>query len=147
MERNTRQICRITTEPIAPDELNKFFDDPACGAVATFTGKVRNHHDGHAVASLTYEAHTTMAEKILREIAEEARGNFGIRRLIVVHRVGRLSVGETAVWIGAESPHRDAAFSACRYAIEEIKKRLPVWKKEERVDGTTHWIEGCHDII
>lgn len=147
MEETSRDICRIVMEPILPAEWDKFFNDPGCGALTTFTGKVRNHHDGHAVTSLTYEAHPVMAEKILHEIADEAHRNFAIRRLVVVHRVGRLSVGDTAVWIGASSPHRDAAFGACRYTIEEIKKRVPIWKREERADGTSHWIEGCHDNV
>lgn len=145
METKSGDTCQITTEPISPAELDALFDDPSCGAIATFTGKVRNHHEGRAVTSLTYEAHQVMAEKILREIADEAHRSFAIRRLIVVHRIGRLSVGETAVWIGACSPHRDAAFAACRYVIEEIKKRVPIWKKEQGVDGTTEWLGGCHD--
>lgn len=147
MENNLRDICRITTEPISPLALQEIFDDPSCGALTTFTGKVRNHHEGQSVKTLTYEAHTEMAEKILHEIVWEARRMFDTRRLIVVHRVGHLSVGETAVWIGAESPHRDSAFGACRYVIEEVKKRLPIWKKEHRADGSTRWMEGCHEIV
>ena len=83
---------------------------------------------------------------MLREISFKATRLLLFRRVIIVHRVGHLAIGETAVWIGAESPHRDAAFAACRYAIEEIKKRVPIWKKEERGDGSTRWMGGCEEI-
>lgn len=143
METKTQDICEITTEPIRPSRLNELFDDPSCGALTTFTGKVRDHHKERAVLSLTYEANTPMSEKILREIIGEARRALEVKRLIVVHRIGDLSVGEVAVWIGVESAHRDSAFGACRYIIEEIKKRVPIWKKERGVDGSERWLEVC----
>ncbi len=112
------------------------------GAVALFLGIVRNHADDRPVRGMTYEAYEEMAEPVLAEIAREAAERLGTDRLAVVHRVGELAVGEVSVAIAASSPHRAESFDATRYVIEEIKKRLPVWKKEHYTDGGAGWVEG-----
>lgn len=112
------------------------------GAAVLFLGVVRNHADERPVRGITYEAYEEMAAPVLAEIAREAAERLGTDRLAVVHRVGELSVGEVSVAIAASSPHRAEAFDATRYVIEEIKKRLPVWKKEHYADGGADWVEG-----
>lgn len=112
------------------------------GAAVLFLGVVRNHADDRPVRGMTYESYEEMATPVLAEIAREAAERLGTDRLAVVHRVGKLSVGEVSVAIAASSPHRAESFDATRYVIEEIKKRLPVWKKEHYADGGTGWVEG-----
>ena len=112
------------------------------GAAVLFLGIVRDHADGRPVTGMTYEAYEEMAEPVLREIALEAAQRSGSDRVAVVHRVGDLRVGEASVAIAVSSPHRAEAFDASRYVIEEIKKRLPVWKKEHYADGSREWVAG-----
>lgn len=112
------------------------------GAAMLFLGTVRNHADERPVSGITYEAYEEMATAVLSEIAREAAEILGTPRLAVVHRVGELAVGEHSVAIAASSPHRAQAFDASRYVIEEIKKRLPVWKKEHYTDGREEWVAG-----
>lgn len=112
------------------------------GAAILFLGTVRNHADERPVEGITYESYEAMAEPVLQEIADEAAEILGTDRLAVVHRVGELAVGEHSVAIAASSPHRAQAFEASRYVIEEIKKRLPVWKKEHYTDGRDEWVRG-----
>lgn len=116
--------------------------DPADGAQLLFVGVVRNHADGRSVSGMTYEAYAGMAEEVLREIVAEAVEIAGTDRLAVVHRVGELSIGEPSVAIAVSSPHRDEAYRASRHVIEEIKKRLPVWKHEHYTDGESGWVPG-----
>ena len=111
------------------------------GAVATFEGVVRNHHAGKAVQYLEYEAYVPMAQKVLREVATEAAERWPIEAIAVVHRTGRLEVGEVSVAIAVSAAHRGDAFDALRYTIDELKDRAPVWKRETGPDGS-HWIEG-----
>jgi molybdopterin synthase catalytic subunit len=112
------------------------------GAVILFLGVVRNHAEGRAVRGMRYEAYRAMAEEVLAVIVAEAAARLGAREVVAVHRVGELTVGEVSVAIAAASPHRAEAFDAARYVIEEIKKRLPVWKREHYVDGEDRWVEG-----
>lgn len=133
----------ITTITIPVDQLTNNLENKSCGAVVTFAGKVRNHHDDKIVLSLTYEVYIPMAKKIFLAIATEAKKRFGVQALHIVHRVGPLAIGEVAVWIGVESSHRKEAFLACQYAIDEIKKRAPIWKKEIYKDGKSQWVETC----
>jgi molybdopterin synthase catalytic subunit len=112
------------------------------GATVLFLGTVRNHADARAVTGVTYEAYEEMAAPVLAEVAREAAELLGTDRLAVVHRVGELGVGEHSVAIAASSPHRAQAYEASRYVIEEIKKRLPVWKKEHYADGRDGWVGG-----
>lgn len=133
----------ITQQPIQPALLEQEMQDSTCGAVVAFVGKVRNHHQGKKVTSLTYEAHIPMVQKIFNEIIMEAKEKFGVRDVRVVHRVGDLNIGDVAVWIGAQSAHRKEAFQACEYTINELKSRAPIWKKEHYQEGEAQWV-SCH---
>ena len=115
---------------------------PAHGATASFVSVVRNEHEGRRVVAVTYDAFEPLAAKVLAAIVAEASAKFGAR-VLAEHRVGRLAVGEAGVAIAAGAPHRAEAFEACRYVIEEIKRRLPVWKREHYVDGDSAWLSGC----
>jgi molybdopterin synthase catalytic subunit len=132
----------ITREPIDPAGVLARVGADEDGAVLLFLGIVRDHNDGAAVRGLTYEAYDEMATRVLDEIAGEAAERLGTDRIAVVHRVGELGIGEASVAIAASSPHRAESFDATRYVIEEIKKRLPVWKKEHYVEGGAEWLEG-----
>ncbi|MBM4185336.1 MAG: molybdenum cofactor biosynthesis protein MoaE [Gemmatimonadetes bacterium] len=112
------------------------------GAVLLFLGTVRNHAGGEPVEGMTYEAYESMATPVLAQIAHEAAGRLGTDRVVVVHRVGELAIGDVSVAIAVSSPHRAQAYDASRYVIEEIKKRLPVWKREHYTSGRSEWVEG-----
>ena len=113
---------------------------PDAGALCIFEGWVRNNHQGRAVLSLEYEAATELCQSEGDRLLADARGQFDILDAVVVHRTGHLHVGDVAVWIGVASGHRDTAFAACRFLIEEIKVRLPIWKKEHYAQGDATWI-------
>ena len=119
--------------------------DPACGGYASFEGWVRNHNEGRRVLRLEYEAYEALALKEGERIVAEALERFGVRRIACVHRVGELAIGELAVWVGVSAAHRDEAFAACRYVIDEVKQRLPIWKKEHYPEGDSGWVncERC----
>ena len=133
----------LTRQPIS---LGEFFTAPAssCGALVSFVGVVRNRHRGRAVRSLLYECYVPMAEKMLAGIVAEAKERWPVDEVRVLHRVGPLEVGEAAVAIAVTSGHRDEAFAACRFVIEEIKHRVPIWKKEFYEDGTAEWTACAH---
>lgn len=118
--------------------------DPACGAFVVFEGWVRNHNEGREVLRLEYEVYEPMALKLGEEIIGEARQRFDIRQAAAIHRQGELALTEPAVIVGVSSPHRAAAFEACRYIIDEIKHRLPIWKKEHYADGSADWVDCRH---
>ena len=111
------------------------------GAVASFDGCVRNHSHGRATLYLEYEAYEEMALVKMREIAAHIHANYPIRRVAILHRLGRLEIGETSVFIAVSAAHRAAAFDACRYAIDTLKKTVPIWKKEFFADGAV-WADG-----
>src|SRR5258705_3256597 len=111
------------------------------GAVAACDGCVRNHSHGRSTLHLEYEAYESMALSKMREIAEHLHGHYAIDRVAMVHRLGRLEIGETSVFIVVSSAHRAAAFDACRYAIDSLKKTVPIWKKEFFADGAV-WADG-----
>src|SRR4051812_36563322 len=119
--------------------------DDACGGYAEFEGWVRNHNEGHAVTRLEYEAFAELAEKEGARIVAEAVQKYGVRRAAGVHRIGSLGIGDVAVWVGVSGAHRDEAFRACRYIIDEVKHRVPIWKKEHTVTGDSGWVncERC----
>jgi molybdopterin synthase catalytic subunit len=119
--------------------------DPACGGYAAFEGWVRDCNEGQRVRRLEYEAYETLAVREAERIVAEALSRFGVRHAACAHRVGELAVGELAVWVGVSAPHRDEAFRACRYIIDEIKHRLPIWKKEHYLNGDSGWVncERC----
>jgi molybdopterin synthase catalytic subunit len=112
------------------------------GAIAAFTGLVRDHNQGRAVKFLEYEAYEPLAVKALDRIREEARAAWPATRLAVHHRIGRLEIGEASIIIVAASPHRGDAFAACRYTIERVKQIVPIWK-HEHFDGGEVWLEGA----
>lgn len=141
----SRARVGIVQDPIDPAEVLAQVGDACDGAVLLFLGTVRDHADGRAVGGLHYEAYQTMAEKALSAIVYEASRRLGTERIAVVHRVGELAVGEVSVAIAVSSPHRAEAYDASRYVIEEIKKRLPVWKRERFAEGETRWVRG-HDL-
>jgi molybdopterin synthase catalytic subunit len=111
------------------------------GAVVVFDGIVRNHSRGRRTLYLDYEAYEEMAMRQMRELGEKARERFGVRQVTVVHRLGRLEIGETSVLIVVASAHRSAAFEACRWLIDSLKQSVPIWKKETFVDGQV-WAPG-----
>ncbi len=112
----------------------------SAGACASFEGWVRDHHDGRIVVGLRYEAYTMLAEAEGERILEEATAKFAIADARCMHRTGDLAVGEMAVWVGVCTAHRDAAFDACRFIIDEVKSRVPIWKHERYADGAAQWL-------
>ena len=133
----------ITSEAILSAELIIRLENPDCGAIATFLGTVRQHNNDRQVIQLYYQSYKTLAVKEGNKILGEAKKQFNIVNALCVHRVGNLNIGETAVWIGVNAGHRDAAFDACRYIIDEVKTRIPIWKKEIYVDGDSGWLESA----
>lgn len=132
----------IVTEPILPDAILRDFPASEDGACLLFLGVVRDHNEGRAVSGLGYEVYQGMAEKTLAEIASEASLKFGTDRIKVLHRVGELSVGEISTAIATATPHRGEAYEASRYIIEELKRRLPIWKREHYLEGESQWVAG-----
>lgn len=112
------------------------------GAIATFVGVVRDVNAGAAVTGIEYEAYGAMADRELRAILAEAEARWAGVRLAARHRVGFLAVGEASVAVAASSPHRAPAFDACRYVVEELKRRVPIWKREHYADGRRSWVDG-----
>ncbi len=131
---------RLTDQPIDPSRLMAGLGDARAGACVTFEGRVRDENEGRSVKALDYEAYAPLAQKEGQRILDEARGKFPIIGAVCVHRTGSLALGDIAVWIAVAAAHRSAAFEACRYVIDEMKARLPIWKKEHYADGATEWI-------
>ena len=138
-------MFRLTTDPIDSSALRAAAGDPHAGAVSVFEGTVRNHHQGRQVVRLEYEAHAAVAEKEGQRIVDDAIERFGLDCAQAIHRTGSLEIGESAVIVAVSSPHRAESFEACRFIIDEIKHRLPIWKKEFYPDGSSDWVgcEGC----
>ena len=138
-------MFRITDKPIDDAELRNRLGNPAAGACCAFEGWVRNENEGQDVERLEYEAYGPVAEKEGEKVLAEARARFGILDAVCVHRTGMLEIGECAVWVGVIAGHRDEAFLAGRYIIDEVKVRLPIWKKEYYTDGDSGWVncERC----
>ena len=136
---------KITSEAIDPDRLRDDLIDPAAGAYTSFEGWIRNVNEGQHVLRLEYEAYEPLAISEGQAVIAEAIEKFSVLHAHCVHRVGLLEIGECAVWVGVSSGHRDEAFKACRYIIDEVKVRLPIWKKEHYVDGNSGWVncERC----
>jgi molybdopterin synthase catalytic subunit len=131
---------RLSSGPLDTAALRLGALDPSAGGFVAFEGWVRNHHEGRAVLRLAYEAFPALAEKEGARVLAEAVKQFGVVRALCVHRTGELAIGDVAVWVGVSAHHRDEAFRACRYVIDEIKQRVPVWKKEHYADGTSSWV-------
>jgi molybdopterin synthase catalytic subunit len=138
-------MLTITDQAINPDELRQQLIDPAAGGFCSFEGWVRNLNEGQSVLRLEYEAYEPLAVSEGEKVLLEAQQKFPHLQAHCVHRSGLLEIGECAVWVGVSSPHRDEAFKACRFIIDEVKVRLPIWKKEHYVDGNSGWVncERC----
>jgi len=136
-------MVRITREAIDLAELQRA--KPEDGALCLFVGLVRNHNEGRAVVRLEYEAYEEMAIPLMEAIAAEARRRWAVSEVRIVHRLGRMEIGDASVAVAALSPHRADAFEACRYAMDTIKASVPIWKKEFYADGQV-WLgrEGPH---
>ena len=135
----------ITSQAIHPDQLRDGLVDAAAGAYTSFEGWIRNVNEGKEVLRLEYESYEPLAIAEGQRVIEEAISKFSVLNAQCVHRVGLLELGECAVWVGVSSGHRDEAFKACRFIIDEVKVRLPIWKKEHYVDGNADWVncERC----
>jgi molybdopterin synthase catalytic subunit len=136
---------RITADRIDPDKLRNELVDAAAGAYVGFEGWIRNHNEGEQVLRLEYEVYEPLALAEGEKVIAEAVEKFPLLHAECVHRSGSLEIGECAVWVGVTSAHRDEAFAACRYIIDQVKVRLPIWKKEHYVDGHSGWVncERC----
>lgn len=136
---------RFSSTPLDESALRAELSDPSCGGFAAFEGWVRDHNEGRRVRRLEYEAFEPLAIKEGERIIAAAIAQFGVEHASCVHRIGALEIGETAVWVGVTARHRDEAFRACRYIIDEVKHRVPIWKKEHYENGDSGWVncERC----
>jgi MoaE-MoaD fusion protein len=140
-ERGTEDFFELTTEPIDVGSVARRVVPPRCGATVTLDGYVREWTKGRRTLYLVYEAYAPMALNELRRLGQRAHEQFDIAHIGIVHRTGRLEIGATSVVISVSAPHRRAAFAACEWAIKELKRTVPIWKKEFYEDGAV-WIEG-----
>jgi MoaE-MoaD fusion protein len=136
-----QEVISLTREPIDAEKLVAEAKRGEDGAVVVFDGIVRNNTRGRATLHLDYEAYEEMALRQMRELATQARERFGVRHVTIIHRLGRLEIGETSVLIVVASAHRAAAFEACRWVINTLKQTVPIWKKEMFADGAV-WTDG-----
>jgi len=132
----------LVGEPLDLAELLRETEDPGSGALVVFCGTVRDENRGRPVRAVGYEAHPTLAEKALRELEAETLRRFELRRCRILHRLGTLDLGESSVLIVVRAAHRAEAFAGARYAIDELKKRVPIWKEEHYADGESRYLEG-----
>ena len=131
---------RLTTAPLDRAALERQVGGETRGALASFVGTVRDHHDGRAVTGLSYTAYGSMAEQVCRTIVAETEARWPVS-VALAHRLGELAIGEAAVMIVVAGDHRDEAFAACRHVIEEVKRRVPIWKRERYRDGSEAWVD------
>ena len=134
------QRFQLADTPFDTASLRAQLLDDRVGGYASFEGWVRDHNDGRAVHGLRYEAYAALAEAEGEKIVDESLAKFDILDALCVHRVGDLAIGELAVWVGVSAAHRDAAFAACRYIIDEVKSRVPIWKHERYAEGDAGWL-------
>ncbi len=135
----------ITKEPI---QLSNFFVAPtpkSCGAIASFVGIVRNHDQGRSVTGLYYDCYESMANRVLESIRQDTLKRYEVTQIHVLHRVGFLPVGQIAIAVAVASAHRKEAFAACEAMVDQIKHRVPIWKKEFFSDGTHAWVSCRHE--
>jgi MoaE-MoaD fusion protein len=133
-------VFAVVDRPLSPDAIAERVDDAGAGGIVIFSGVVRDNTDGRPVKFLEYEAHAPMAEAKMREIGAAIRARWsGVKRVAILHRTGRLEIGESSVLIAVSAAHRGDAFEACRYAIDTLKRTVPVWKKEHFEDGEV-WV-------
>ncbi len=130
----------MTCNPIVPETLKKEVANEAAGGFCSFEGWVRNHNHGRRVTGLFYEAYAPLAQHEVTAIMAEASQQWAVLHIACAHRIGTLSLTDIAVWVGVSSVHRKEAFLACQYVIDNVKHRVPIWKKEYYEDGTTEWV-------
>lgn len=133
-------MFKLTKETInVQEEMDRLYNRGA-GAVVTFEGRIRDHNEGQTVVNLTYEAYEKLAHSEGDKIIAEAQESYGVLQIAALHRTGLLEIGEIAVWIGVSCAHRQEAFAACQFVIDQIKQRLPIWKKEVYQDNSYQWV-------
>jgi molybdopterin synthase catalytic subunit len=141
-----RPAGRLTRDPIDPAALVREVVRPANGAVLLFLGVVREVNDGRPVTGIEYSAYEAMAEREMGAIVAEAADRFGTLDLVIEHRLGELALEEASVGIAVAHPHRGGAYDVSRWLIEELKRRVPIWKREQYVDGTREWV-GASELL
>lgn len=134
---------KVTNEKINASDVLSQMVNPSCGGEILFLGKVRNHNLGKKVLGVSYDAFAPLTEKIFTQLCQEAQAQWGQELdIVLIHRVGRLDIGDISVAIAVDSKHRDEAYQASRYVIEELKVRAAIWKKEHYEDGDSEWLQG-----
>ena len=134
-------MFKITDEIITETQVREVVESPEAGAVVLFLGTVRNNTDGRQVKHLEYDAYTPMAERKMAEIGQEILEKWGIKHVAIIHRIGKLEIGEVSVAVGVASPHRKDGFEACKYAMDRLKQIVPIWKREVWLDGDAEWVK------
>jgi len=138
-------MIQVTDRPLSIDDCVRAVQSPDCGGIAVFVGTVRDNSEGKATDHLEYEAYTEMAEETIASIAGEASSRWPIAKYAVQHRTGELGIGEISVVVAVSAPHRPEAFDACRYIIDQLKARAPIWKKESGESGEV-WVGGPGEL-
>ncbi|KJV36141.1 molybdenum cofactor biosynthesis protein MoaE [Luteibacter yeojuensis] len=133
----------LSHTPIAIEPLLELDAHPDCGGLALFVGTVRDHHEGRGVTHLAYTAHEPLAEKVIREVEDATRRRYNVPYVRIVHRLGDLAIGDTAIACVVRAAHRAEAFEACRHAVDAVKHTAPIWKEEFYADGSSAFVEGC----
>jgi molybdopterin synthase catalytic subunit len=136
-------VAELVRNVIAVQPLMNAVTRPDCGAIALFVGTTRDHHEGKKVETLSYEAYEPMALAALGAIEEEATRRFEIKICRIVHRLGEVPIIEASVMVAVAAAHREPAFEACRWAMNELKRTVPIWKKEHYAEGGESWVEGA----
>lgn len=132
----------LSAEILNLNELLAETEDPACGGLVIFSGDIRNHNEGRSAVAITYEAHDVLASQVLGTIEREVIERFGARQCRIQHRTGRVNVGESSVLVVVRAAHRGPAFEGARYAIDELKERVPIWKEEHYEEGDSRFLDG-----
>lgn len=140
-------MFEFTYRTISAGECSLRLSNAGAGALVSFEGRVRNHHLGRAVLGLEYEAAPILAQSEFANIVSVEMGAAPILGVFCVHRLGRMEVGETAIWLGVLAPHRTEAFMACERIMSALKRQLPIWKKEYFVDGTASWVDDACECV
>ncbi|MGH1402029.1 MAG: molybdenum cofactor biosynthesis protein MoaE [Acinetobacter tandoii] len=138
-----KNFPRVQTAALTQSDFDGIQHFPECGGIGIFVGTVRNHHEGKAVKALKYTAYAPVAEKMIRAIEQEIQAKYQVSYVRVVHRIGALDIGDTAIIAMAYAAHRREAFQACEEAVERVKHEVPVWKEEFYADGSSQYVEGC----
>ncbi|MFN4187081.1 MULTISPECIES: molybdenum cofactor biosynthesis protein MoaE [Acinetobacter] len=143
MSLQLKNFDRIQDTFLTHDAFDPIQCFPECGGIGIFVGTVRNHHEGKAVKALRYTSYAPVAEKMIREIEQEIQARHDVSYVRVIHRIGYLDIGDTAIIAMVYAPHRREAFAACEEAVERVKHEVPVWKEEFYMDGSSQYVAGC----